>query len=119
MVAQPYTGPERRVHQRLRRSFLLQYRLWDKDEAHPLAAGNAWAHDLSAHGMRLHTLGPLPCPPSRLLQKDGTVHLACQIAGIEGSDTWLRGTPAWVANPVPSEGAAADQIGRASCRERV
>lgn len=107
MVSQPYNGPERRKEQRLRRSFLLQYRLWDKDEAHPFGSGNAWAYDLCSHGMRLHTLGPLSCASSRL--QDGQVHIACQIAGQEGHETWLQGNPAWVASPAPDQGDEAHQ----------
>nr|MBI3611793.1 sigma 54-interacting transcriptional regulator [Nitrospirota bacterium] len=107
MASKLYSGPERRKDQRLRRSFLLQYRLWERDETRPLGSGNAWAYDLCTHGMRLHTLGPLPCAPSHL--QNDQVSIACQVAGQDGKDTWLQGHPAWVASPAPSQGDEAHQ----------
>lgn len=107
MVVPSYSGPERRKERRLRRSFLLQYRLWDRNQEAPLGAGNAWAYDLCPKGMRLHTLGPLPCPPA--LFDDGRVRIDCQMAGVEGQDDWLIGQPSWISSAAPSPGAERQQ----------
>jgi Nif-specific regulatory protein len=102
MTAKPYTGPERRKDSRLRRSFLIQYRLWEGDQARPLGTGSAWAFDLSAHGIRLHTLGPLPCPAARL--KSGRIRIDCQMPTHQSGEVWLSGQPVWTASPTPAQG---------------
>jgi Nif-specific regulatory protein len=105
MAAHRYTGPERRKDPRLRRSFLMQYRLWEGDQARPLGTGSAWAFDLCTHGIRLHTLGPLPCPAARL--KTGHVRIDCQMPDHQSQEIWLSGQPIWTANPTPGH---ADEI---------
>ena len=99
---QPYSGPERRQDQRLRRSFLVQYRLKHGKTGQALGAGSAWAYDLCPHGMRLHTLGPLPCPPAEL--RAGPVLVECQVTAHDGRECWLRGRSIWAASPTPARG---------------
>jgi Nif-specific regulatory protein len=78
----------------------MQYRLWEGDQPRPLGTGSAWAFDLCTQGMRLHTLGPLPCPASRL--KSGHVRIDCQMPTHQSQEIWLSGQPIWAANPTPT-----------------
>ncbi|MEW6544316.1 MAG: sigma 54-interacting transcriptional regulator [Nitrospirota bacterium] len=107
MGSPAYSGPERRKVQRLRRSFLVQYRLREERRSRLIGSGNAWAYDLCTDGMRLHTLGPLPC--STTLLRNGRVQIDCQVTAQDGQDAWLTGRPVWIASPTPAHGDDAHQ----------
>ncbi len=109
-VPQPYRGPERRQAPRLRRSFLVHYRLsrlGDGKTSEVLGSGSAWAYDLCCRGMRLHTLGPLPCPSAAF--RRASLRIDCQVAGEERQNQWLRGRSIWVASPAPTRGDEAHE----------
>jgi Nif-specific regulatory protein len=101
MISQTYSGPERREHARIRRSFLVECRLHDdQDGSRVIDTVDAWAYDLSPRGMRLYTFGSLPCSQSYLKGK----RLACRFPQDAGSDAWFIGQVIWLESSEPSHG---------------
>lgn len=93
MAAQPYSGPERRKHPRIRQSLSLAFRLYAADGVVLSASGQAWAYDLSLGGIRLAYQGAA----GRLHGAEKQpLRIDCRLRTSDETDRWMRGQTVWV-----------------------